>query len=141
MEEMKKYRGLNRSSDLDVKINGKTQSELFANSAFALFDLMTDLSKVQCEEQLPLDVEGIDGDDLFLNWMRELLYLYEGSSYLIKEVVVNEAHETRVRGEVRCEKYDPDRHEIKQEFRSVLPDKCRMEKTGTQWMAQFILEV
>jgi SHS2 domain-containing protein len=141
MENQKRYRTLNRSSDLAIKVFGKSQSELFANSAFALFDLVTDVEKVEVRERLPLEVEGADRDDLMVNWMRELLYLFQGSGYLLKEFQIGDAKETYVRAEVRGEKYDPDRHEIKREIRSVAYHQSRMEKTGDQWTAQVIFEL
>lgn len=141
MENLKRYRILTRSSDLAIKVFGKSQEELFANSAFALFDLMTDVDKIEVQERLPLEVEGVDRDDLMVNWMRELLYLYQGSGYLLKEFKVLEAKESCVRGEVSGEKYNPDRHEIRREFRSVVFHQSRMEKTGDQWTAQVIFEL
>jgi SHS2 domain-containing protein len=139
--EQKKYRILKRSSDLAIKVFGKSQEELFGNSAYALFDLMTDIDNVQVQERLPLEVEGVDRDDLMVNWMRELLYLYQGSGYLLKEFRLDEVKEDRVRGEVAGEKLDPDRHEIKREIRTVAYHQSRMERTGDQWTAQVIFEL
>lgn len=141
MDDQKRYRILNRSSDLVVKVSGKTQAELFANSAFALFDLITDIEKVQMQDRLPLEVEGVNGDDLMVNWMRELLYLFQVSGYLLKEFQVHETKENYVRGEVIGEKFDPDRHEIQRDIRSVVTHQCRMEKTGDQWTAQVMFEL
>jgi SHS2 domain-containing protein len=139
--EQKKYRILKRSSDLAIKVFGKSQEELFGNSAYALFDLMTDIDNIQVQERLPLEVEGVDRDDLMVNWMRELLYLYQGSGYLLKEFRLDEVKDDRVRGEVAGEKLDPDRHEIKREIRSVAYHQSRMERTGDQWTAQVIFEL
>ena len=141
MDNPKPYRILTRSSDLAIKVFGKTQAELFTNSAFALFDLMTDVEKVEVRDHLTLEVEGTDRDDLMVNWMRELLYLFQGSGYLLKQFQVLEARDTYVRGKVSGEKYDPDRHEVRREFRSVVYDQSRMEKTGDQWTAQVIFEL
>ena len=141
MDNQKRYRTLNRSSDLAIKVFGTSQAELFANSAFALFDLLTDIEKVEVREHLPLVVEGVDRDDLMVNWMRELLYLFQGSGYVLKEFQVRDVKETFVRAEVSGEKYDPDRHEIQREIRSVAYHQSRMEKTGDQWTAQIIFEL
>lgn len=141
MNEQKKYRVSKRSSELVVKVFGKSQEELFSNSAFALFDLMTDVEKIRIEERLPLEVEGVDRDDLMVNWMRELLYLYQGGGYLLREIEVQEAGDTRVKGQVRGEKFDPDRHEIQKEIHAVAYHQSRMEKTGDQWTAQVIFEI
>ncbi len=141
MDKEKKYRTVNRPSELLVKVSGKTKAELFANSAFALFDLMTDVEKIKLEENLPLEVEGVDRDDLMVNWMRELLYLFQGSGYLLREFQIHEVKEDYVRGEVGGEKYDPDRHEIQRDIRSIAFQQSRIEKTGDQWIAQVIFEL
>ena len=141
MADEKKYRVLNRSSDLVIKVFGKTQAELFGNSAFALFDILADMEKVEVRDSLQLEVEGADRDDLMVNWVRELLYLFQGSDFLVKEVEVQEIKENYVRAEVKGEKFDPDRHEIRRGIRAVAYDQSRMEKTGDQWMAQLIFEL
>ncbi len=141
MENQKKYRLMTRQSELAVKVVGNSQADLFANSAFALFDVMTDVEKIEIKERLPLEVEGVDRDDLMVNWMRELLYLYQGSGYLLREFQVREVKDTLVKADVCGEKIDPDRHEIKKEVAAVAYHQSRMEKTGNQWTAQLIFEV
>ena len=142
MENQKKYRITKHQSELAVKVVGASQADLFANSAYTLFDVMVaDLDKVDCKEHIPLEVEGTDRDDLMVNWMRELLYLYQGSGYLLKDFQIREVKDTIVKAEVAGEKIDPDRHEIKQEIAAVAFHKSRMDKTGNQWTAQVIFEV
>jgi len=141
MEKEKKYRLTTRQSELAVKVTGGSQADLFANSAFALFDVISDVEKIELKERMPLEVEGADRDDLLVNWMRELLYLYQGSGYLLKEFVIREVKDTSLKAEVCGEKVDPDRHEIKQEIAAVAYHQSRMTKTGNQWTAQLIFEV
>lgn len=141
MEKLKNYRLNRHQSEIAVRVIGQSQADLFANSAFALFDVMTDIQAIDPKERLPLEVEGTDRDDLMVNWVRELLYLYQGSGYLLKEFHIREVKDTEVRAEVAGEKIDPDRHEIKQEIASVAAHKSRMEKTGNQWTAHLIFQL
>ena len=142
MENQKKYRITKHQSELAVKVVGASQADLFANSAYTLFDVMVaDLDKVDCKDHIPLEIEGTDRDDLMVNWMRELLYLYQGSGYLLKDFQIREVKDTIVKAEVAGEKIDPDRHEIKQEIGAIAFHKSRMDKTGNQWTAQVIFEV
>jgi len=142
MENQKKYRITKHQSELAVRVVGNSQADLFANSALTLFDVMVaDLEKVECKDSIPLEVEGTDRDDLMVNWVRELLYLYQGSGYLLKEFLIREVKETLVKADVRGEKIDPDRHEIQQEIAAVASHKSRMQKTGNQWTAHLIFEV
>jgi SHS2 domain-containing protein len=139
--DTKKYRLTTRQSELAVRVVGNSQADLFANSAFALFDVMSDIETIEIKDRLPLEVEGADRDDLLVNWMRELLYLYQGSGYLLKEFQIREVKDTLVKAEVCGEKINPDRHEIKQEIATVAYHQSRMAKTGNQWTAQLIFEV
>jgi SHS2 domain-containing protein len=141
MENQQRYRITTRQSELAVKVLGNSQVNLFANSAFALFDVMTEVDKIDIKERMPLEVEGTDRDDLLVNWMRELLYLYQGSGYLLREFHIREAKDTLVKAEVCGEKIDPDRHEIKREIVGVAYHQSRMQKTGDQWTAQLIFEI
>lgn len=137
----KNYRVTARQSELAVKVVGRSQIELFVNAAFALFDVMTDMNTIELKERMPLEVEGVDRDDLMINWTRELLYLYQGSGYLLREFTIREAKDTSVKAEVGGEKIDPDRHEIKREISGVAYHQSRMQKTGEQWTAQLIFEM
>ena len=142
MENQRNYRLTKRQSEIAVRVVGTSQADLFANSAFTLFDVMVmDVDKVEARERIPLEVEGTDRDDLMVNWMRELLYLYQGSGYLLREFLIREVKDTVVKAEVAGEKIDPDRHEIKQEIATVAFHKSRMDKTGNQWTAHLIFEV
>lgn len=142
MENQKNYRVTKHQSELAVRVVGNSQADLFANSALTLFDVMvTDVQKIDCKESIPLEVEGTDRDDLMVNWVRELLYLYQGSGYLLKEFLIREVKDTLVKADVRGEKIDPDRHEIQQEIAAVASHKSRMQKTGNQWTAHLIFEI
>jgi len=141
MENQKNYRLNKHQSEIAVRVIGNSQADLFINSAFALFDVMADIQAIESKERLPLEVEGSDRDDLMVNWVRELLYLYHSSGYLLREFQVREVKDTIVRAEVCGEKIDPDRHEIKQEIASIAFHKSRMEKTGNQWTAHLIFEI
>jgi SHS2 domain-containing protein len=141
MDNERNHRIIARQSELVVRVVGTSQINLFVNAAFALFDVITDTEKIDTQERLQLEVEGSDRDDLLLNWLRELLYLYQGSAFLLKEFNVQEMKDTSVKAQVSGEKLDPDRHEIKQEIAAVAYDQSHMQKTGDQWIAQVILEV
>ena len=141
MDNRKNYRITKHQNELAVRISGNSQADLFANSALALFDVMTDPTTIEIKDRITLEIEGSDRDDLMVNWMRELLYLYQGSGYLLREFKIGQVKDTSVKAEVSGEKIDPDRHEIKQEIAAVAFHKSRMEKTGNQWIAQIIFEI
>ena len=64
MDNPKNYRVTTRQSELAVRVVGNSQADLFANSALALLDVMTDVEKIEIKERLPLEVEGADRERL-----------------------------------------------------------------------------
>jgi SHS2 domain-containing protein len=141
MDKEKNYRITARQAELAVRIVGNSQANLFVNAAAALFDVLVESDKIVAKERMQLEVEGSDRDDLLVNWLRELLYLYQGSAYLLSEFNIHEVKDTVMKAEVGGEKLDPDRHELKQEITAVAYHKSHMQKTGEQWIAHVIFEV
>lgn len=140
-DEEKKYRLLRRSSELTIRLASDSLPQLLADAGAALFDLLVDPASVESRESIVLEVEGVDNDDLMVNWMRELLYEYQASGYVLKEFDIREAGEFFVRAEARGEKFDPDRHEEREAIGAVAERVSHLGKMGAQWTAQVGLEL
>ena len=140
-EEDKKYKIIRRSSELNIRLSGDSRTQILADAGFALFDLLVDLSSVETRESITLEVEGVDNDDLMVNWMRELLYEYETSGYALKEFDIQEAGEFAVRVEARGEKFDPDRHEEREAIGAVAERVSHLGQMGSLWTAQVGFEL
>ena len=140
-DEGKKYRVIRRSSELSLRLSGDARAQVLADAGFALFDLLVDLTAVEARESVTLEVEGLDNDDLMVNWMRELLYEYQASGFVLKEFEIREAGEFFVRAEARGEKYDPDRHEEREAIGAVDERLSHLGKMGSQWTAQVGFEL
>lgn len=83
------YRHLNHTSDLGCEVLGNTQSELFAHAGQALFSLLIPLEQVEERDTVPINVSGIDLIDLWVTFLRELLYLVNGRHFLVHTVVID----------------------------------------------------
>ena len=140
-DEEKKYRVLRRSSELSVRLAGDSLPRVLADAGFALFDLLVDLDTVEARESVTVEAEGVDHDDLMINWIRELLYEYQASGYVLKEFDIHEAGEFFVRAEARGEKFDPDRHEEREAIGAVDERSSHLGKMGDQWTAQVGFEL
>ena len=140
-DEDKKYRVIRKSSELSIRLSGDSLPGIFADAGAALFDLLVDMTAVEARESVTLEVEGLDNDDLMVNWMRELLYEYQVSGYMLKEFDIHESGEFFVRAEARGEKFDPDRHEEREAIGAVDERLSHLGKMGTQWTAQVGFEL
>ncbi|MDE0031578.1 MAG: archease [Deltaproteobacteria bacterium] len=140
-DEDKKYRVIRKSSELSIRLSGDSLPGILADAGAALFDLLVDMTAVEARESVTLEVEGLDNDDLIVNWMRELLYEYQVSGYMLKEFDIHESGEFFVRAEARGEKFDPDRHEERETIGAVDERLSHLGKMGSQWTAQVSFEL
>ncbi len=135
-DEDKKYKVIRKSSELSIRLSGDSLPGILADAGVALFDLLVDMTAVEARESVTLEVEGLDNDDLVVNWMRELLYEYQASGFVLKEFDIHAAGEFFVRAEARGEKFDPDRHEERETIGAVDERLSHLGKIGSQWTAQ-----
>ena len=81
---MKRYETFDHTADLGIRIFGQTYEELMANAAYALFDLLTDLDRVQETLAYAIHVEAAEREELLVRWLSELLFLSESQGFLFK---------------------------------------------------------
>ena len=137
----KKYSMIDHTADFGIHVFGKDSEALFANAAFALFDLVTDISAVKGENKKKITVTGSDWPDLMVNWLRELLYLWNGNEILVKEVDIHSISEKRLSATVFYEPYDSDRHIIKMDIKAVTYHQIQVARSPRDWQARIIFDV
>ncbi|HID90766.1 TPA: archease [Candidatus Bathyarchaeota archaeon] len=74
---VKGYRYLEHISDAYVECWGGTLEEAFESAGEATFNVMTDISLVEAKRPLKVEVEAEDLFALLVEWLSELLFLYD----------------------------------------------------------------
>ena len=136
-----KYEVFEHVSDIGLHIYGYSFKELLENAGLALFGQMADLSRVEAVETIEVSAQGDTVEELFMAWLRELLYIFHGEGYLLKEFVVKEVSKKMVRGTAKGEKIDPDRHLIHGEVKGATYHRLEVKEIGGKWQAKVILDV
>ena len=106
-----------------------------------MFDILTELDKVEVKESLGVEIEGKRTDELLADWLRNLLYKFNGDGYLLKEFGIEEINENGLKAGVRGEKLDLSRHTLKTEIKAVTYHGLEVRKAGQGWEAQVIFDV
>jgi SHS2 domain-containing protein len=138
---MKSYTTFDHTADLGLAITGTSEEVLFANAAFAVFDIITDLGRVEPRETRRVLVEGDGAEDLLINFLREILYLYNGERWLLKEIRVLKIDEKALEAEARGEPFDEHKHEICKEIKAVTYHQAEVRRTSDGWAARVIFDV
>lgn len=135
------YRVFDHTADLGVEVSAATIEELYAAAAFALFDLLTDLSTVRAGIAREIVVTGEDPADLLVNFLREVLYMWNGGGLLIKSCLIREATPQRLKAVLRGETFDSGRHRIKQEIKAVTYHQATVCETEKGFVAKVVFDV
>ena len=134
------YELIDHTADFGIRVFGTDAADLFRNGALALTDLMTDARMVKSTQVCHIQVSGDDWQDLMVNWLRELLYLWAGEEKLIEDVDIESIRENEIEALVRCETYSPQRHVLKNEIKAVTYHQIQVLDSGSGWQAQIIFD-
>jgi len=137
----KKYRLIDHTADFGIHVFGADAEELFKNAGVALFDVLTDLDSVKEHHNHIITCQGIDWPDLMVNWLRELLYLWNGKQLLVKKATIENISEFKLQATLFYDPYDPDRHVIKEEIKAVTYHQIDVQKKSTGWESKIIFDV
>jgi SHS2 domain-containing protein len=134
------YELIDHTADFGIRIFGADAADLFRNGALALTDLMTDARMVRSTHACRIRVSGNDWQDLMVNWLRELLYLWAGEEKLVQDIDIEAIRENEIEAIVRFEAYSPQRHVLKNEIKAVTYHQIQVFDSGNGWQAQIIFD-
>ena len=135
------YRLIDHTADFGLEIFGRDPGELFKQSALALTDLLTDPNRLAGRNRRTLAVDGSDWEDLLINWLRELLYLYNGESQLVAAVDITAIEPTRLRARLATDDYLEAHHEIRNEIKAVTYHQLEVKQMDSGWRARVIFDI
>ncbi|MGP8154667.1 MAG: archease [Smithella sp.] len=145
---MSKYKFFDHTADIGVEISGRTKKELFANAASALFDVLIEsnenknkINKGTQEEQKIITINGENTADLLINFLREILYFFNGEKWVIGNCEIRECGNNKLAAKLTGEPYNKRKHLIKTEIKAVTYCGLKVEKQKSGWKAIVIFDV
>ena len=136
-----RYKLIDHTADFGIHVFGSSAEELFANAAFALFDLIAEMDAVKGLNEKTIHIKGDDWPDLMVNWLRELLYFWSGKEVLVKETDILTLSENELSAKIFIDPYDPDRHVINAEIKAVTYHQIQVSSSSSGWEARVIFDV
>lgn len=139
---MPPYQIIDHTADTGLQVNAPDFSGLLKDAACGLFDLMTDPRQLR-EEAAPfiLRLKAGDAGDLFLKWLRELLFLFSTRHFVAREIQFKKISETTLEAKITPVFFDPKRHEQRREVKAVTYHAFHIGKNTQGWTAQVILDL
>jgi SHS2 domain-containing protein len=135
------YRLFDHTADLGIDVFGETQADLFSHAALALFDLMVDAAGMQTTQSREIVIEGADWTDLFVNFLREILYLFNGEVLVLTACRIVQIDARRLTAEIQCGRYDARKHRVKTEIKAVTYHQAAVVQTAKGWQGRVVFDV
>jgi SHS2 domain-containing protein len=138
------YRFLDHTADLGIEVRAVALPELFVEALRGLTDSMVDLQRVSASVSRDVELESLDLESLFVDWLNEVIVWYETEGLVLSDarIRLEEADSGwRLTGSVRGESYDPEWHGLKTLIKAVTYHQLSIEHRPEGWRASFILDL
>jgi SHS2 domain-containing protein len=135
------YTLIDHTADIGIHVIGDSLKNLFADAATAMFEQITDISKLKGQHKKQISATGMDRHDLLINWLRELLSFWTIYTNLVKTVEILDLDETRIKANVVYDSFAPDTYDINKDIKAVTYYGVSVDQTPDGWEATIIFDV
>lgn len=138
---MERYKTIDHTADIGIIAFGRDLKEVFVNSAYAMFDIITEANNIKPVESHEFSISADDIEELLVAWLDELLFKYETERILFGDFEISSLDNKNIQATAKGEKLDKGRHIIKTEIKNVTYHQLKIEKVNDIWEAQIIFDV
>jgi SHS2 domain-containing protein len=140
---MQRYKFFDHTADIGIEISGRTKKELFANADRALFEVLIEnkFGEESEKQHKKITVEGADAADLLINFLREILYLFNGEKFVTDSCEIMKFTNKGLQARLTGEPFSKKKHLIKTEIKAVTYSGAKVEKLKVGWRARIIFDV
>lgn len=137
----KRYVQLDHTGDIQIKVLGNSIKELFINAAYALFDTITDADKIGSNLAETVEVSGIDKEELLVNWLSELNYVFLTESKVFSKFDIDYFKDNELSATVIGEKFNAHKHALHKEIKAITFHDLHIEKVGEHWETKIVFDI
>jgi len=145
MSEGRSFEFLEHMADAYIAAYGRDLAEAFENAALAMFDVMTEVEKVDAEIEDYVEVEAEDEYALLYSLLEALLVKSDINGMLYCKFKVLNIEKTsdgfRFKAKVWGEKFNPEKHPQKVGVKAVTYHLMEILKGPSEVTLRFILDI
>jgi SHS2 domain-containing protein len=145
MENAGKFEFLEHTADVLVAAHGQNMAEAFENAALAMFETMTDTSKVAPVVEDIVEVEAEDEYALLYSWLEALLVKFEVNGIAYSQFKISSFEEKpdgfKLKATIWGEKFTIEKHLQKVGVKAVTYHRMEIIKEFDRVTLEFILDI
>jgi len=137
----KAFEVIDHTADVGIIAYGADIEELFSNAGLALFSLITELESIENKFHLDLEVSNEDIDSLLIEWLNELIYLFDVKHILFNRFDIKILTHKGLQATCYGEGFNAMKHTIKVEVKAATYHMLKVDKSDDGFRAQVILDI
>ena len=137
----KDFEFIDHTADIGITAYGADMKQVFANAARGLFSIITELDSVAVTEKRDIQITAPDHEALLVNWLDELIYLFEAKGMLFNKFEITAITETGLKANAFGEKINLAKHELKTQVKAATYHMLKIEQNEDGYRAQVIFDV
>lgn len=135
------YQTIDHTADLGISIQADSVAGLFEEAARALSDLIFGPRTFHGSGEVQVRVTGSDWPDLIINWLREILYLWNGEGRIPGPVDIRRIEPFRLEAIVPVDNRPCAPRDIFNEIKAVTYHQVEVDRQAAGWRARVIFDI
>jgi len=132
---------IDHTADVGVVVYGVDIKQLFSNAALALFSLIIESGSIGEQLQRHVEVFSECNDSLLVEWLNELIYLFDGEHLLFSRFTIENLSNNQLKATCYGEEFNPQKHKIKMGVKAATYHMLRINKNNYGYEVQIIFDV
>ena len=145
MENKGKFEFLEHTADILIAAHGQNLEEAFENAALAMFEVMTDTTKINPGQEDTVEVTAEDEYALLYSWLEALLVKFEVNGMLYSKFKITSLQDTgeefKLTATIWGEKFNAEKHPQKVAVKAVTYHRMELIKEHDKVTVEFILDI
>jgi SHS2 domain-containing protein len=145
MEKTGKFEFLEHTADILIAAHGRMLEEAFENAALAMFEVMTDTTKINPSHEDSVEVEAEDEYALLYSWLEALLVKFEVNGMLYSRFKITSLQDApngfKLKANIWGEKFNAEKHPQKVAVKAVTYHRMEIIKNIDKVTLEFILDI
>lgn len=139
------FKFLEHTADVYFVADGSSLEEAFCNAAKAMFETITNTSKIDVNTCVDVSNSCDDLLNCVYRWLEDLLILHDSRNLIFKDfefkLVKSGDNEYRFIGRACGEVFNPDKHEPRMVVKAVTYSLMNVENIGNCWRIYVVLDI
>lgn len=138
---MLRYEFIDHTADVGIRVFGRSVEELFENAAFALFDIIADITAVSPRQHRQFTLTRDGFEELLVEWLNALLFVFDTESILFSSFTVTRIESMTLVATADGDVYRPGTHQIKTPVKAATYHNLEIIYRNGIWQATIVLDV